>query len=199
MSDDQAQDETPTPRRRRWLPRWWQVYLVLLIASFLVQLRSDGPGPIPAGYESIELQTQRRDGPAEVKPLGNSERPITVTPETITLAYQDAGPKDGPVIVLLHGSPGDSSNFAMTDNGLIETLADEGYRVIAPDMPGFGYSEPYVPDYSNRAHARYVQDLLDQLGIDSAHFLAFSMGGGVVINLYDLNPERIQSITMRAA
>ena len=198
MSDEQTQLDTQ-PSRRRYLPRWWQVYLVLLVASFLVQLRSDGPGPIPAGYQSIELTTQRSDGPVDEKPLGDAKRPMRVTPETVTLAYQDAGPSGGPVVVLLHGSPGNGGDFNRTENGLIPSLADEGFRVIAPDLPGFGYSAPYIPDYSNRAHARYVLDLLDQLDIDQAHFLGWSMGGGVAIQLYDLDPDRVRSITMLAA
>ena len=172
---------------------------MLLVASFLVQLRTDGPGPVPDDYETIELTTQRSDGPVQAQPLGDPDRPITVTPETITLAYQDVGPKDGPAVVLLHGSPGNSADFKRKDNGLIPSLAEKGYRVIAPDMPGFGYSEPYIPDYSNRAHARYLIDLLDQLDIDQAHFLGWSMGGGTAIQIYDLAPDRVRSITMLAA
>ncbi len=197
--DDKQPDAETAHKAKRRLPRWWQVYLVLLIASFLVQLQTDGPGPVPAGYQTIELTTQRGDGPVAAEPKGDNERAITVTPETITLAYQDTGPKDGPAVVLLHGSPGSGGDFNLTDNGLIPSLADKGYRVIAPDLPGFGYSEPYIPDYSNRAHARYVIDLLEQLGIEQAHLLGWSMGGGVAIQLYDLDPNRIRSITMLAA
>ena len=206
-NDPQPDGDRAEPPRRR-LPRWWQAYLVLLIASFLVQLRTDGPGPAPEGYETIELTTQRYDGPVEPTPVPEPElteegdrprRTITVRPETITLAYQQAGPKDGPVVVLLHGSPGNGADFNRTDNALIPSLAAQGYRVLAPDMPGFGYSSPYIPDYSNRAHARYVLDLLDRLGIDQAHFLGWSMGGGVAIQLYDLAPDRVRSITMLAA
>lgn len=184
--------------KRRWL-RWWQVYLVLLVASFLAQLRSDGPGPMPEGYESIELLTQRRDGPVDPKPLGKPERPITVTPETVTLAYQVAGPEAGPAVLLLHGSPGSGADFNRTDNALIPRLAAQGYRVIAPDMPGFGFSEAYIPDYANRAHARYMIGLLDHLGVQEAHVLGWSMGGGTAIQLYDLAPERVRTITMLAA
>jgi pimeloyl-ACP methyl ester carboxylesterase/membrane protein DedA with SNARE-associated domain len=205
-----ADSSDPRQRLRR-RPRWWQVYLALLIASFAVQLRTDQPGPIPETYESIELTTQRRGGPVQPvpppEPLIDEEtgeavaprRVMQLTPETITLAYQDVGPKDGQPIVLLHGSPGSGGDFHLKDNALIPTLAEQGYRVIAPDLPGFGYSSPYVPDYSNRAHARYVIDLLDRLGIDQAHLLGWSMGGGVAIQLYDLDPDRVRTITMLAA
>ncbi|MFK7790564.1 MAG: alpha/beta fold hydrolase [Phycisphaeraceae bacterium] len=197
--DNPQPDAGTAHKAKRRLPRWWQVYLVLLFASFVVQLQSDGPGKLPAGYESIELTTQRSDGPVVEQPIGDSERRITVTPDTITLAYQDAGPKDGPPIILLHGSPGNGGDFNRSDNALIPSLVAEGYRVIAPDLPGFGYSEPYIPDYANRAHARYAIDLLEQLGIEQTHILGWSMGGGVAIQLYDLDPDRVQSITMLAA
>ncbi|MFN3165607.1 MAG: alpha/beta fold hydrolase [Phycisphaeraceae bacterium] len=197
-NDTQVRKPTP-PRRRR--PRWWQVYLPLLVASFVVQLYTDRTQSIPAEYKTIDLPTQRRDGPVRPRPDNGETRRVKVTPDSITLAYHDKGPREGVVVVLLHGSPGDSANFHMPgqDNALIPTLADKGYRVIAPDLPGFGYSDPYAPDYSNRAHARYVLALLDELGVESAHFLGFSMGGGVCIQLYDLAPDRVESLTMLAA
>ncbi|MEM6505747.1 MAG: alpha/beta fold hydrolase [Planctomycetota bacterium] len=212
MNDEQAQPDESGKRRRRLLTRWWQVYLVLLVASFLVQLRTDGPGPLPEGYESIELTTQRSSGPVAPAPQPTAEEPaqqaregrqrrrrIAVTPETVKVAYQDEGPRDGPVVLLLHGSPGNGADFNRKKNALIPSLAAAGYRVIAPDMPGFGYSSPYIPDYSNRAHARYMIDLLDRLEVKEAHILGWSMGGGTAIQIYDLDPDRVRSITMLAA
>lgn len=198
-----CEDQISPPRRSRWRPRWWQVYLLLLAGSFIAQLDWTGPEPLPNGYHVVELSTQRRGGAVAPKVVErDGDRPrMTVTPDTVRMAYQEAGPADGPVVVLLHGSPGDSSNFNMPahEHALMPTLAKQGYRVIVPDMPGFGYSDHYIPDYSNRAHARYLVALLDELEIDKAQFLGFSMGGGVVTHLHDLAPERIQSTTMLAA
>ena len=73
------------------------------------------------------------------------------------------------------------------------------YRVIAPDLPGFGASSHDVPDYSFRAHARYVLELMDALGIHDAHVVGFSMGGGVVLSMADIAPRRVDSITMLSA
>ncbi len=53
--------------------------------------------------------------------------------------YREAGPKDSPVILLLHGFPTSSHMF----RNLIPALADR-YHVVAPDLPGFGFSE--APD-----------------------------------------------------
>jgi membrane protein DedA with SNARE-associated domain len=71
--------------------------------------------------------------------------------------------------------------------------------LIAPDLPGFGHSTRDIPDYSIRAHARYTLALMDELKIDRAHIVAFSMGGGVALNMTEFAPERVASITMLAA
>ena len=54
--------------------------------------------------------------------------------------YIDEGPKDGQIIYLLHGEPTWSYLFRK----MIPTLVNEGYRVIAPDMVGFGKSDKYI-------------------------------------------------------
>ncbi|MFT5050290.1 MAG: pimeloyl-ACP methyl ester carboxylesterase/membrane protein DedA with SNARE-associated domain [Chlamydiales bacterium] len=121
------------------------------------------------------------------------------TDETVELAYNDgfdaAGPKGtGTPLLLLHGSPGDAGNF--------ETLAaalPDHYRLIAPDLPGFGNSYHRIPDYSIAAHADYVLQLLDTLKIEAVHVVAFSMGGGVAAHLAQLAPERVRSISLVAA
>jgi membrane protein DedA with SNARE-associated domain len=71
--------------------------------------------------------------------------------------------------------------------------------VIAPDLPGFGGSSRVIPDYANRAQARYLLQLLDSLHIPSAHLLGFSMGGGVVMEAAGLAPERVHSLTLLSA
>ena len=116
---------------------------------------------------------------------------------TIRLAYERAGPEENPaapVVVLLHGSPGDKHDF----KAVVPDLAKH-HRVIVPDLPGFGNSERDVQDYSFRAHSRYVLELLDTLGIDDAHVVGFSMGGGAALSLADLAPRRVRSITMLSA
>jgi len=94
----------------------------------------------------------------------------------------------------LHGSPGNHRDFQKFAPALAKH-----YRVIVPDLPGFGSSSHSIPDYSTRAHARYVLELLDQLHIERAHFIGFSMGGGVVLNIADIAPQRVQSIVMLSA
>src|SRR5881296_3648512 len=94
-----------------------------------------------------------------VYPLDDDETAATVRavaadrlqPRPVRIAYLDL-PRDSasgrPVVVLLHGSPGDNGEV----RGLSQALAGR-FRVIAPDLPGFGASSRGVPDYSLRAHA----------------------------------------------
>jgi pimeloyl-ACP methyl ester carboxylesterase len=62
-----------------------------------------------------------------------------VNVDGLTIFYREAGPKSGPVVLLLHGFPSSSRQF----DHLIPLLADR-YCVIAPDYPGFGHSD--APD-----------------------------------------------------
>jgi len=157
-------------------------YLVLVAASFAVRhLRHAQPSFDP-GDSFAQL------------PAVDGDR---ILDRTIRLAYERAGPTENPrqpVVVLLHGSPGGKHDFAT----VVPALAQH-YRVIVPDLPGFGDSEREIPDYSFRAHARYVLELLDSLGVEDAHVVGFSMGGGVALSLADLAPRRVRSITMLSA
>lgn len=100
-----------------------------------------------------------------------------------------------PPIILIHGSPGSARDFER----VAPLLARAGYRVIAVDLPGFGQSSRHVPSYSVLAHARSVLAFMDALGIPRAHVLGWSMGGGVVLHMADLDPGRVASITLLAA
>src|ERR1022692_1885736 len=71
-----------------------------------------------------------------------------VEADGVKVFYREAGPSDAPVILLLHGFP--TSSFQFRD--LIPRLADL-YRVIAPDLPGFGFT-----DVPNERHYKYTFD-----------------------------------------
>ncbi|MEM1356036.1 MAG: alpha/beta fold hydrolase [Planctomycetota bacterium] len=165
-------------------------YLLLVVASFITQVFTDRPAAVPDDYRVASLPTQERQGPVQ-----DADDRGRIVPSRVDVAYRIYGPEAGPPVVLLHGSPGSASDFHL----LAPALALEGYRVVVPDLPGFGYSARWVPDYSNKAHARYVFDLLDELGIESAHFVGFSMSGGVVLRLYEQQPQRMQTATLLAA
>ncbi len=103
------------------------------------------------------------------------------------LHYEQAG--DGPVVVLLHGGgPGASgaSNFARN----VPVFA-EHFRVVVVDQPGFGKSDkpPVEGNYFTFA-ASALRELLDEVGIERAHLVGNSLGGGTAVR-FSLNfPER---------
>ena len=104
--------------------------------------------------------TVRAETPLQATDIVTHYRTAVV--DGISLFYREAGPSDGPVVVLLHGFPTSSRMF----RNLIPALADR-YRVIAPDYPGFGQSA--APDhtqfeYSFAHYASLVDALLQHLG-----------------------------------
>src|SRR5271169_6174200 len=92
----------------------------------------------------------------------------SVTVDGVGLFYREAGPKDAPTIVLLHGFPSSSREF----DTLIPLLATH-YHLIAPDFPGFGQSDAPPPSaytYSFDHLAETTDHLLDQLKIVKCAF-----------------------------
>src|SRR5476649_2350039 len=88
----------------------------------------------------------------------------TANVDGVDVFYLEAGPKDGPVLLLLHGFPTSSQMF----RDLIPRLADK-YRVIAPDYPGYGYSAMPARDkfaYTFENYAKVVDKLTRQIGAD---------------------------------
>ncbi|CAM5667434.1 MULTISPECIES: alpha/beta hydrolase [Streptomyces] len=108
------------------------------------------------------------------------------------LFYQEAGPPDAPVIVLLHGFPTSSFMF----RNLIPLLADR-YRVIAPDHLGFGLSDaPSVDDfdYTFEALTELTAGLLDQLGVTRYAMYVQDYGAPIGWRLALANPAAVTAI-----
>src|SRR5262249_34098556 len=97
-------------------------------------------------------------------------------------------------VLLLHSSPGSGDTL-----NTCAPLVTNGRHALAPDLPGFGSSSTQIPDYSFRAHAVYIRDLLDARRIAKVHVLGFSMGGGVALSFADRNPDRVASLTKVSA
>jgi pimeloyl-ACP methyl ester carboxylesterase len=115
-----------------------------------------------------------------------------VEADGVTVFYRQAGPANAPVVLLLHGFP--TSSFQYRD--LIPRLADR-YRVIAPDYPGFGFTE--VPGqrhykYSFDALANTVVAFTDALQLKRYTLYVFDYGAPVGFRLAMARPERITAI-----
>lgn len=115
----------------------------------------------------------------------------------VNVFYCDAGPKDAPAIVLLHGFPSSWRMFAT----LIPLLADK-YRVIAPDYPGFGRSAAPAPEafaYTFDHLAECVDGLLSRLGLERFALYMQDYGGPVGFRLAAARPARIAALVIQNA
>lgn len=111
--------------------------------------------------------------------------------------YPGAG-ENGRTVVLVHGSgPGASgySNFKLN----APALAAQGYRVLLPDLPGFGYSsKPEDIDYTTDFFAEHLTALLDGLGIERWALVGNSLGGAVCIRMALDHPGRVDKLVLMA-
>ena len=107
-----------------------------------------------------------------------------------TLSILSAGVGDP--IICVHGLGGTKVSFLPT----VAALADR-YRVIAVDLPGFGESDkPIAAAYDAPYFARAVTDLMDALGLETAHIAGNSLGGRVALELGMLHPERVRKLVL---
>jgi pimeloyl-ACP methyl ester carboxylesterase len=108
----------------------------------------------------------------------------------IELNVLDAG--DGPLVVLCHGFP----ELAYSWRHQVPALAAAGYRVLAPDMRGYGHSSApaQVGDYSIDALCADMCGLLDALEAPDAVFVGHDWGANVVWWLSILHPERVRAV-----
>ena len=94
----------------------------------------------------------------------------------VRVHYQEAGERSAPALVLIHGF----ASSTLVWSKVFLALAEEGYRVIAVDMLGYGYSaKPRNGEYTIAGQAKLLTRLLDCLGIKRAIFVGSSYGGAV--------------------
>jgi pimeloyl-ACP methyl ester carboxylesterase len=116
----------------------------------------------------------------------------TRTVGNVDVFYREAGPADAPVILLLHGFPTSSHMF----RNLIPLLA-QNYRVIAPDLPGFGNTKAPPRgqfDYTFDNLARTVDEFTVALGLVQYAIYAFDYGAPTGYRLAAAHPERVTAI-----
>ena len=111
------------------------------------------------------------------------------TVDSHKIFYREAGPKTAPAILLLHGFPTSSHMY----RNLIPALADR-YHVIAPDLPGFGFSD--APDrkqfrYTFENLAKAIDDFIQAIGLKNYAIYVFDYGAPVGFRLALAHPERI--------
>jgi pimeloyl-ACP methyl ester carboxylesterase len=113
--------------------------------------------------------------------------------EGVRVHYQEAGAKNAPPVLLIHGFT--ASNFVWKDVFL--QIAEGGFRVIAPDLVGFGFSgKPKSGEYTIDAQARMIAGLMEHLGIERATIVGSSYGGAVAATCALDYPERVERLVL---
>jgi len=120
-----------------------------------------------------------------------------VAVDGVSIFYREAGPKNAPTIVLLHGFPSSSREF----DALMPLLATR-YHLVAPDFPGFGQSDQPSPSsyaYTFDHLAQTTSHLLEQLGIDRYTLYLHDYGGPVGFRIMVEHPERVTALIVQNA
>ncbi|TWF59122.1 alpha/beta fold hydrolase [Neorhizobium alkalisoli] len=113
----------------------------------------------------------------------------------VDIFYREAGERDAPVVLLLHGFPSSSHMY----RNLIPALADR-YHVIAPDLPGFGLSA--MPssgdfDYGFATFANIILGLLEQLGVERYALYVMDYGAPTGFRMALAHPERVTALIIQ--
>lgn len=119
----------------------------------------------------------------------------TVKIEGLDIFYREAGSKDAPTVLLLHGFPSSSFQY----RNLIPALADR-YHVIAPDYPGFGESS--APDHAKFAYTfahltDVIEALLGQIGVNSYTIYIQDYGAPIGLRLALRHPDRVTGLIVQ--
>jgi pimeloyl-ACP methyl ester carboxylesterase/quercetin dioxygenase-like cupin family protein len=121
----------------------------------------------------------------------------TLNVEGLEIFYREAGPREAPTVLLLHGFPSSSHMF----RNLIPMLADK-YHVVAPDFPGYGESSaPPVNDfdYSFERLATVTEKFTEKLNLSSYALYLSDIGASVGFHLAVMHPERVTAMIVQNA
>lgn len=111
----------------------------------------------------------------------------------LRIRYLAAGEPGDPPVVLLHGGSLDSARLSW--KRAIPAFAGD-FRVVAPDWPGYGGSDPPDAPVTTGYYRSVLERLLDALELESANLVGVSMGGGVVLGFALDDPSRVEQLVL---
>ena len=163
----------------RW-PRFLQVSRMVLVVSMMLAIFQ-----LPAHAQGKE------------RPVKHPTFYRTIQVDGLSIFYREAGPKDAPTLLLLHGLPSSSRMF----EPLFTQLSDR-YHLIAPDYPGFGHSD--WPDPKKFAYtfdhiAEVMNHFTVAVGLSKYSLYMQDYGGPVGFRMVLQNPERVESLIVQDA
>jgi pimeloyl-ACP methyl ester carboxylesterase len=112
----------------------------------------------------------------------------------LNIHYKDTGPRDGPVLLLLHGFGSSLQTWDVWSSQL-----EQNFRVIRLDLPGFGLTGPSpVNDYSEKNDLATLTRFVNKLGLSSFSVIGHSMGGKMAWGLAAAEPDRVKALVLMA-
>jgi pimeloyl-ACP methyl ester carboxylesterase len=157
-----------------------------------------GASGVAGGAIALKLLTRpRRVEWAEHRDrVHHAERSRFATVAGVRVHYQEAGPSDAPPVLLIHGFT--ASTLVWSE--VLLPIAEAGFRVVAPDLMGFGFSEkPRDGEYTIEGHARMILGLMDELGIERATLVGSSYGGAIAATCALDYAERVERLVLVGA
>ena len=119
----------------------------------------------------------------------------TVKINGLDIFYREAGPKNSPTILLLHGFPTSSHMF----RNLIQKLSDE-FHLVAPDYPGYGNSSmPSVDefDYTFENMTNIIYKFTETIGLEKYSLYMMDYGAPIGFRLFSMQPEKVQAFIIQ--
>src|ERR1700676_1860305 len=163
----------------RW-PRCLQVSRIVLVIPMMLAIFQ-----LPAHAQGKE------------RPVEHSTFYRNIQIDGLSILYREAGPKDAPTLLLLHGLPSSSRMF----EPLLARLSDR-YHLVAPDYPGFGHSDwpdPRKFAYTFDHYAEIMNHFTEALGLSHYTLYMQDYGGPVGFRMVLTHPERIEALIVQDA
>jgi pimeloyl-ACP methyl ester carboxylesterase len=144
------------------------------------------------GFAPLLARPQEKE-----RPVRHSTSYRTIPIDGLSIFYREAGPKDAPTLLLLHGLPSSSRMF----EPLFAQLSDR-YHLVAPDYPGFGHSD--WPDPKKFAYtfdhiAEVMNHFTEALGLSRYSLYMQDYGGPVGFRMILAHPERVEALIVQDA
>ena len=113
---------------------------------------------------------------------------------SLRVHYLDEGPRDGRVVLLMHGQP----VWSYLYRHMIPLLVEQGFRVVVPDLVGFGRSDKptKVEDYTYARHVAWMSDWLTQVDLQGATMFCQDWGSLIGLRLVAAFPERFAAVVL---
>ena len=120
--------------------------------------------------------------------------PNYITVDGIRIHYVDEGPKEAEPILLMHGEP----SWSYLYRNMIPPLVNAGYRVIAPDLVGFGKSDKpsKQTDYTYASHLNWIQSWLEQVDLKNITMFCQDWGSLIGLRIAVANKDRFKRIIL---